>query len=504
MNKIILIFPKAWPSESSQMVGRVPFSLLYIARNIYQDYEVEIFDERDAGFDLDLIISQSDKALCIGITVFTGYQIHSALTISKKIKEKNRNVSIVWGGWHPTLEPEQTLENSNIDYIVIGQGEETFKELIKYLDGHSTDVSAIKGIGYKNNGSIKINASREFINPNSFPEINFDFIDCNKYIYKSDHSDRTIGLFASHGCPFNCAFCSVFRVFKRKWYPKNVDSIIKEIKYLKEKYNVNGVTFDDDNFFVNKKFTVTLLNAFIENNINIKWDCSAHASSFLKMCDDSFMDLLKKSGCSRIYIGAETGNSEILEKIINKHSSVEDNYEFVRVLKKWDIIPLFSTMVGFPIGNGNDYLDTINMITNCQKIEERLMVRVFYYTPYPGTPLYEYAVKNGFKPPTSLDGWSSHTLRKFKSPWLTKGAKKFIRNYVCFYFKYHSKTTIYSDDNIVKISIKTILYSLIDIRFKTNFFKYQIDAEIFYNLLKILDKMGIIDLSIELWNDYEF
>ncbi len=132
--KVILIFPSLRESsnDTSFVVGRLPFSLLYLERNL-PEYDVEIYDERDAGFDLDRVLAHLDDVLCVGLSAFTGYQNHAALALSRRIRAANKRVPIVWGGWHPSIEPESTLREKSIDYLVLGQGEATFKELLQYL-----------------------------------------------------------------------------------------------------------------------------------------------------------------------------------------------------------------------------------------------------------------------------------------------------------------------------------------------------------------------------------
>lgn len=502
--KVILVFPvpRAPSQGAAPLVGRVPYSLLYLARNLCPDYEVEIHDERVAAFDPEKLLKSAEDALCVGVTVFTGYQISAGLALTRKIRGRSAGVPIVWGGWHPTLEPRQTLQEPAIDYAVIGQGERTFRELLEHLQAGAGEPAGIRGLAYRSAGEIKINQARELVNPDSFPPVDFGLIDPAQYVYKTDYSERGIGIFASHGCPYHCGFCSVNKMYDRKWLPRDVERVLAELRLLKEKFGIDSVSFDDDNFFASKAHAAKLLQGFLDAKLDIKWTANAHASSFLRIADDEFLSLVKRSGCTQILIGAETGNDGILREIIGKHAAVKDTYEFVKVLKKLEIMPLLSTMVGFPYGDGTDYRDTIGMISRCKNIYRKTKAMLFFYTPYPGTPLYAYAVKSGFKPPETLEGWGDYSLTGFRAPWVPPGVRRFVRNFNCFYTYYHNSGAVFYDRNPVKVALKSVLFAIAYVRFRLNFFRFQLDAELFYGVLKLLDKFRVIDLKSMPWADY--
>lgn len=504
--KVVLTFPilREGTNDTNFMEGRFPHSLLYLARNI-PEYDVEIFDQRNPAFDWDAYLKSVDEAMCVGFTVLTGYQIHSALKICRKIRAHNPTVPIVWGGWHASLDPKGTMEDPVIDYAVLGQGEAPFRELLQHFEG-KFDIDKIEGLAYrKEDGEVVIRPPRKIANSSDFPEVNYGLIDCSKYFYKTDYAERAIGLFATHGCPYECGFCSIYMVYKRRWFAKDIGHIIREIKYLQKEYNIDSVSFDDDNFFVNLAFSQNFMRALIDEKVNIKWAANAHSSSFLRLTqrDPNLLQLLRDSGCRRLLIGAETGNDEILQNIIWKHATVEDTFTFVKELKKYDITPVLSTMAGFPVGDGTDYLDTTAMITRCKNEYSKTQGMVFYYTPYLGTPMYQQAIDNGFNPPKTLEGWASHSLTEFKNPWLTEEARRYIRNYNCFYFYYYQMGSIFYSRNKFKMVAKSMLYLWCKARFKLNFFKYQYDAELFYRLLKFLDKVGLFNLGTSPWTEYE-
>lgn len=501
--KIVLVFPvpRAPSGAAGQMVGRIPFSLLYLERALRGAYEVQIFDQRSADFSQERLAKAAKGAVCVGVTVFTGYQITSGLALSRKLKLEAPGTPVVWGGWHATLDPKQVIAEESVDYAVVGQGETTLRELADCLSGSGGELSAVRGLVYKKDGEIRQNPPRAMVNPDSFPRADLGLLDCSLYFFKSEFAEKCAGLFASHGCPFHCSFCSVHQAYGRRWFPRDASNVLDEMALLKEKYGIDGVNFDDDNFFVDKNYTIKLLNGMIDRKLGIKWSALAHSSTFLKMADEPFLELLKKSGCSQIQIGAETGNQKILEEVIGKHAVVEDTYKFVELLKRMDIAPMLSTMVGFPYGDGSDYKDTFSMIAKCKRISSSLRPQVFLYTPYPGTVLYSYAIEHGFKPPQDLEGWGGHSLTSFKSPWVSDKTRRFLRNFNCCYAYYGNIDSVFFDKNPVKILVKGTLWLLANLRFRLNYFGFQIDAEAVYLAVRLLDKCGLVDIADTPWAD---
>lgn len=412
---IVLFFPSPWPSLDR---GRIPYALLYLERMIRDlGLEVILIDEQVEKDYSAKVLKVKDRLLLAGVSSMTGHQIVGGIKFSKLIKNVS-NAPVVWGGWHPTLLPEETLKESFIDFIIRGQGEIPFRELVECLL-ENKDYSKIAGLGYKTNGKISVNKKAEFVDIKQFPRIDLKLINPNDYVFKGAYNKRCIGYFSSHGCPFNCAFCCVAEVFGRRWYNKEISEIIEDLKYLKETAKVDSITFDDDNFFVNKNFSLKLCQEFINSGLNLKWDTSAHPGLFTRIFNDNDLDLFYRAGCRQIYVGAEFGDQDILD-LIDKKSKVEENLKFVEILNARNITPLFSTMLCFPINPDRDIELTIDMIRRAKLIDKKLRARLFFYTPYPGTMLFDRSVEKGFSPPKKLEEWAGHTLRKFKAPWSTR------------------------------------------------------------------------------------
>ena len=346
------------------MSGRIPYSLLMLYSYLKDtDFEVRIVDQRTVP-DVASVIDQLDaNVLCFGISSFTGVQIKNGLEIAKQLKTKFPQTPIVWGGWHPSSMPEQTLKHPLVDIVVRGQGEVTFKELVFALNNNSS-LSEVKGISYKLNGQCFHNGIRELSGVIEDFKLPFEAVDIEKYIYKKAYagrSDKTIGIITSLGCPNNCGFCAVGGLYKQHIFFRNIDSVLEEIDYFVEKYKINAITIDDDNFFVSPKRVRKFCTELINKPYTISWDAGVSVNILLKLYTDKDLKLIKESGCEQLYIGAESGSDTVLQ-MIGKKATVLQTYEFVKKMKEIGIKASLSSMVGLPKVSSDEIFETMDMI----------------------------------------------------------------------------------------------------------------------------------------------
>ncbi|HOX28476.1 MAG TPA: radical SAM protein, partial [bacterium] len=227
------------------------------------------------------------------------------------------------------------------------------------------------------------------------------------------------------------------------------------------------------NFFIKKERVADFCEKLIRRQLNLKWDAGAHAALLLKAFDKETLSLVKESGCAQIYIGAETGSDDMLTAM-EKKSTVKDTYDFVRLMKEVGVKPFLSTMICFPGTKERDAMDTIGMILKSREIAPELGCRIFFYTPYPGTKMYEDALKQGMIEPASLEEWASHTLRKFHAPWISKKTRVFLRSFMAYYFPFSIEPT--ESKNPIKNIAKKIFHKIASWRVKNRIYALPLDA----------------------------
>jgi len=469
---IILFYPATVPEKHPRF--SMPYALLYLERMIrHLNIDVIIIDEDMTPDYKSEIVNHAESLFCVGVSSMTGYQLKGGINFSDYIRKQFPKVKIIWGGWHPSVLTEETLHNNYIDFIVHGQGEWAFKELIEALLKGS-DVSEIKGLAYKKDSKTYINPRALYKNTQELPFVNYNLIDVRKYVVAN-----TIVYFASHGCVYECGFCAMSTMYKKKWYPKSIDNIIVELKYLQRLSQFKYINFQDDNFFVSKPFTIGLCNAILASGLQFEFVSSAHACNLLLYTDEE-LSLIYKAGCRKVYIGAESGSQDVLD-LINKRETVADNFKVLNKLMKHKIITVFSTMVALPACPEIDLNLTLDMIRKGKLIDERLEILTFYYTPYPETSLYKIALLHGFDAPKTTEEWSGYTMFNSKLPWHKKYFKKKLEYFYNYYFPFYNKSIIESTPFELKKITKLFIFLFFNLnkwRFRYNNFGFPFEAKI--------------------------
>ena len=481
------------PAIQNQYYKCIPYAVLYLERMIRDlDVEIIIIDENVEKDYEPIIQNVKDRILFVGISAIIGSQLLGGIRFARFIKSLNKENSVLWGGWHSTLLPEQTLKEDFIDFVITGQGEAAIRAFTVAIL-NQTDYRTISNLCYKEDSELIINPTNAFCNYNVYPPVDYTLIDVNNYIYYPAFAKKSIVYFASHGCPYNCNFCAMATFFKQQWIPGNIDTIIKDLKYFKDNAGIDSVFFQDDNFFTNKEFSLKLSIAFIDAGLNLLWETWSHAGGFIKTFNDEDVALIYKAGCRQIIAGSESGSQEVLD-LVNKKLKVSDNLDFVTLLKRHQITPFFSIMLCFPDNPESELDATFEMIRQAKLIDETLKIYFSFYTPYPGTKMFELASVHDFQMPDSLAGWAAHTFDDFHAPWWTEKYDKKLNLYAHFYIPFSNP---YNYKNFprppfvkgVLFILNKLFYPFIKLRFKTNNFKYPVEARLFLFLLKCYNKV---------------
>jgi len=494
-NQTILLF---FPRVNTDNTRFMPFSVLHLERMIRDiGFNIVLLDEQINGSCHDVIEAHAGRLFMAVTTAATGYQIKGAVDFTRKVKEVCPAAHTLWCGWHTSLMPELTLKEPNIDFVISGQAEMPFKELVGAL-ASNTSYENIAGLGFKKEGLLHTNPQGEFIDINTFPDIDYSLIEPEKYIFTNSFSKRCITYFASHGCPFRCGFCSLATVFCGKWYPKTIDGIIKDIKTLKERAGLDGISFWDDNFFTRRDFSLALAQAFIDNRIDLKWECCTHAGLFNKNFTATDVELFHKSGLRQIFTGAESGDDDIL-KLVGKHILKEDNFTFVRKLKPTGIVPVFLIIVCFPVDPDKDLRETLDMIRKAKLLNPKLKIRLHIFVPAPRTKMFEIALEKGLYMPEKLEDYS-YFLYRFKPPWIKKDYRWALETFVNFYLPL-ANPGLYKEAPTTGLKALTLLlsifcYPVVYLRFRFNFFAIPVGAYVFISLLRLFNKIFSTHLSL--------
>ena len=325
---------------------------------------------------------------------------HKIYEIAKRI---DKNIITVAGGAHPTVMPELVLSDSNVDYVVIGEGERTLMDLIRSIESKS-DLSSLDGVGYKEGGVAKIIPKKTFIaDLDALPFPARHLLKMEKYFgLESSHGDRHKRRFSpiitSRGCPAKCTFCSAHRVWGRPFRYRSAENVIRELKDIKEKYAIEEIMFEDDNLTLNSKRAEAIFDLMVKEDLGLEWDTPNGIAAWT--LSENLIDKMKKSGCRTINFALESGNQDVLDNIIKKPLNLEKVKPLVRYAKKTGLNVGIFLVVGMPGETEDQIWDSFRLAGSLGVFTPHISIA----TPYPGSELYDISrERNYLKSDFSLD-----------------------------------------------------------------------------------------------------
>jgi anaerobic magnesium-protoporphyrin IX monomethyl ester cyclase len=431
MADLVLVQPRVGDWDDFRSHPSIPLALLSLSSFLVDNYSVKLIDQRtDPDWEATLARELKKDPLAVGTTSYTSRQILHAMQVSRSVKE-NSNAKMVWGGIHASLLPGQTLDSRYIDSVVIGEGEESFRELVDaYSKGRA--LEAVRGVGYKTEGNaIRINPPRQFLDLNKSPPLPYKLVNLHRYL-PVFRGRRTMYLETSRGCPNRCAFCYNHAFNRSTWRSLTAENAYKRLADLYTDYKISSFYIIDDNYFVNLKRAEAISNLMISNKMDVIWESQGITINSAKCMSDDYLRLLERSGLRKLHFGVESGSERIL-KLVDKNLTISDVLDVNKRLRKFDIVTQYNFMAGFPTETKADMQATIDLCFRLMKDNHHAIPSaICTYSPYPGTKLFDMAVNAGFKVPTSLEGWAN--LEYGQVPWVSK---RKMANLKAMYFVSH-------------------------------------------------------------------
>ncbi len=379
--------------DNDSYVHWLPQGLAYIAAVLKKaGHQVEIYNQDKFHYSEKHLQQYLNKNYfdVVGVSIIAGYyQYRKLLKISEAINSCYNRPVYLLGGHGPSPEPEFFLKKTQADVIIRGEGEVTIVELLEAL-ANERDLSTVDGISFLKDNKLISTKERELIKDiDTIPFPAWDLFPIDYYsLLRMPHienSERCMPVLSARGCPFKCNFC--YRMDKgiRLRSPEN---IVVEIKILKEKYNISYIVFSDELLMSSVNRTKELCKVFIKENLNIKWSCNGR----LNFAKKDVLKIMKKAGCVFINYGIECMDNDIL-RIMKKVLNVKQIKEGIENTLKSGISPGFNII----FGNINENKKTLKKgVEFLLKYDDHAQLRTIRpVTPYPGSPLYYYAIEKG-------------------------------------------------------------------------------------------------------------
>lgn len=488
MNKIIFFNPR-----SGIYNHRVPLSILQVAASIQNKYEYVIVDgnmEDDPWVKIQNYLMTGEFRY-FASTVMPGPQTKQAIPIVQKIKKSFTSTKVIWGGYFASNQFKVSIESGYVDYIIIGPGDNAFPKLLDALE-NKTDLNAIENLVYKNGQEIVVTRKSEIPDQDLLPPLPFETLNkyypLEKYFGKTFLGSRTFAYHSSMGCPFTCAFCGIVPIFNARWKAKSAVNVYNDIMHLKKKYDINGIEFFDNNFFVSEKRVAEFSKLML--NENISWWGESRIDTMDKYKDET-LSLMRGAGCKMVFFGAESGNDELLSKM-DKGGTQDGTVikRFAERISKFDIIPEYSFILGFPGETSQKVMgqidNDIKFIKEIKEINPATEIIIYVFSPVPteSSELLSQAKNMGFSFPQKLEDWLEPAWEKFDThrnpltPWLTKEMIYKIHNFETVLNGYSPTISDYKLSNLQR---KMIRFAS-SIRYKNDLFSFPYEIKLLQKL----------------------
>jgi anaerobic magnesium-protoporphyrin IX monomethyl ester cyclase len=361
--------------------------------------EVGLFDW--SGEDLDEANAKALKAFgpdVVGLTVIMGSSAVRSKRISTWAKEMGSKV--VWGGPLPSVLSDMCLRQAPVDYLVLGEGEETMLELCQALqEGRS--VEEIKGLAYIKGGQVTKGKPRPRIRDlDSLPMPWWEGVAPLDH-YLIPFSGRTaIPMVSSRGCPGTCSFCYTKTMWGYGWTSRSAAKVVDEIQLVQGmEPRISAVIFDDDLFAGNVERILEFCKELKKRGVDIAWNCEVRARDIKA----PLVTAMKEAGCVELLIGVETGSDRLLSSIL-KGVKREEIVEAFRIAHKAGLRANAMLMVGLPGETMEDFHQTETLLGELEADGYYFSM----YLPSPGTAMFQMAKEHGFKEPSTLEEWAAH------------------------------------------------------------------------------------------------
>jgi radical SAM superfamily enzyme YgiQ (UPF0313 family) len=434
--KVILFYPNTGFDIKGISVD-LPLAVLNLAAFIQNEFDVCIIDQRvELDWQERLKLELEKSPLCLGVSSMTCPQILYGLEASTLSHIISPKTIVVWGGIHPTLMPQLTLQNPLINIVVRDQGEEPFMMLLQSLsDDRNVNLRNLPSLSFMENGVyvetslIKQNRARL----DTFPDLPYDLLRAGIETYIgsqgrfADFDARGLIMITSTGCPYRCKYCTMPGMGStRTQITESPDRVVKRVVELIEKFGIDAIAFHDEEFMVNPQRTIDIAKQIIDKiggrKAGFRWWCQTRMDSLERLSNwkgQNYLPLLAESGLESFQPGIESGNNRILT-MIQKQETTDQFIRINKLLAQYpEFMPLYNFIVGFPTETIDEMKQTLQLAEQLISDNPNTMIAgVYILVPYPGTEMYDIALQVGFVPPNTLEQWAQFNRQQLLTPWV--------------------------------------------------------------------------------------
>lgn len=375
------------------------------------EHEISILDVTVEGYDTEIAVDKyniryglSIKEInnkiqqyspdVVGISCLQSMRYNEAVEVCSAVKKVSKDIITVMGGSHVTGLPDYCMKNDDLDYAIIGEGEEPFLKLLNALENRE-NISNIPGIVFKKGKEIIFGPSQTWIEDlDTMPIPAWDELPMEKYFSvgigpSQKILDRYAILVTSRGCPHRCYYCPSWKCWGTVYRSRSPQSVMEEIEMLNKEYNIDNYLFEEHNFITNKDRVLKICELIMKKNMKIRW--SAPNGMEVQCLDKEYIETMAAAGCDTLHLAIETTCKKVYS-----HLDKRIDYDHVKQVINWGracgmkVATLF--MLGFPEETIEDMRETLSYAESLNAD----YVHFFIATPLPGTLFYEKSIREGW------------------------------------------------------------------------------------------------------------
>lgn len=497
---IVLIQPQS--GSYDHVVIDPPLGLIYAATAArMQGYAIRLLDCRlHRNWQEECVKMIDQNTVLVGISVMSGRPIYYAREVSIFIKRKY-GVPVLWGGAHPTLDPDNVLKAFYVDYICRGDGSQALAALADAVsNGRETEIVHIPNISFKKNGVMHHNEIIKMRSLIAWKDIPFDLITTFSY-HRFNAKERIFPILTSMGCPHQCRFCYLSASsMKQKWLAYAPAETIELFQYIINKFKANCLSVIDNDFFVDLDRVRDIFKMIVEKKWDVTFGFRGVRIDELDRMDDELLALMEIAKVQHLHIGVESGSQRMLD-YYHKRTTVE---QIVRVNKRLSafshLLPSYNFFSGAPTETTEEITRSIDLVKRLVEDNPFCQISSFnQYVPYPGGDLSQEAVRHGFIPPRTLEEWATFDdteVARTKIPWLTAGHKRLLFiAYAVGIFVDRKIPQHFTQKNIAHKMYRLgwrIMHSITHIRLKYSFYYFPVEYYLLRTFYHCIESMNIV------------
>jgi radical SAM superfamily enzyme YgiQ (UPF0313 family) len=378
------------------------------------DFEAVVIDAAIEPDYKNRVLKEMASALCLGISVLTGPMIGGAIEVATAVKTMFPKAPVIFGGWHPSLLPDETLNETFVDAVVRGQGDMTLVEMAGAL-ADNRSLEDVRGVSWKHDGQHVRNIERPVQPLESLPTPAFDLVDFDAY--ERACGSRKLAYATSVGCPYACNYCTDMVFYKRRFNALSAERVIGELAGLVVRHRIEEVALLDSNFPVDLRRALAIARGIKDTGVKFRWTFQASTDFLCRMSEDE-VRLLGESGVSHMGFGTESTSDSVLKLMNKRHQRVDEMFETARKANLGGIRVTFNLIFGYPGETEADRTTTFRTMSDIGRQFRNVSFSPNIFTPYPGIPIWPQLRDLGVQEPKSLRQWMDMPLGANLLPWL--------------------------------------------------------------------------------------